>query len=48
MGAHKYILIPDYKPLFAMRECFGPTNGPLEKPNYTPVEIIHKLLLHEP
>ena len=43
--ANKYIIIPDYKPLYAMRYCFGPTHGPLEKPCPTPIDIIGKLLL---
>lgn len=40
----KWILIPDYKPLWAMRECFGPTHGPLQEPCPTPLDIIGKLL----
>ena len=43
--ANKYIIIPDYKPLYAMRYCFGPTHGPLEKPCPTPIDVIGKLLL---
>lgn len=43
--ANKYIIIPDYKPLYAMRFCFGPTHGPLEKPCPTPIDVIGKLLL---
>ena len=41
--ARKYIIIPEYAPLYAMRDCFGPTHGPLVKPNLTPVDIIGKL-----
>lgn len=40
----KLILIPDYKPLYAMEKCFGPLHGPLNKPCPTPVDIIGKLL----
>lgn len=43
--ANKYIIIPEYKPLYAMRYCFGPTHGPLEKPCPTPIDVIGKLLL---
>lgn len=41
----KYILIPEYRPLWAMRKCFGPTHGPLTKPCPTPLDIIRELLL---
>lgn len=41
----KYIIIPEYRPLYAMRYCFGPTHGPLDKPCPTPVDVIGKLLL---
>lgn len=40
----KYILIPEYRPLYAMRHCFGPTHGPLTKPCPTPVDVIGQLL----
>lgn len=40
----KYILIPEYRPLWAMKECFGPTHGPLSEPCPTPLDIIGKLL----
>lgn len=40
----KYILIPEYRPLYAMRHCFGPTHGPLTKPCPTPVDVISQLL----
>ena len=43
--ARKYILIPEYRPLFAMSECFGPTHGPLTEPCPTPLSVIRKLLL---
>lgn len=43
-NARKYILIPEFKPLFAMAKCFGPTRGPLEKPCPTPITIIGDLL----
>lgn len=40
----KYIIIPEYAPLYAMRTCFGPTHGPLDKPCPTPVDVIGGLL----
>lgn len=40
----KYIIIPEYKPLYAMRKCFGPPHGPLKKPCPTPIDIIGELL----
>lgn len=40
----KYILIPEYRPLYAMRRCFGPTHGPLERPTLTPIDVIGDLL----
>lgn len=42
--ARKYILIPEYAPLYAMAKCYGPTHGPLSKPTLTPVDIIGHLL----
>jgi len=44
-NARKLILIPEYRPLWAMAKCYGPTRGPLTKPWPTPVDIIGKLLL---
>lgn len=44
-SARKYILIPEYAPLYAMRECFGVEHGPLKEPTPTPVDVIGKLLL---
>ena len=44
-SARKYILIPEYRPLYAMRECYGPTHGPLTAPCPTPVTTIRKLLM---
>lgn len=43
--ARKYILIPEYRPLYAMRDCFGPTHGPLQKPCPTPLDVIRRLLM---
>lgn len=43
-NARKHIIIPEYKPLFAMRECYGPQHGPLIKPCATPIPVIGKLL----
>lgn len=41
----KYILIPEYRPLYAMRHCWGPSYGPLWKPTLTPIDVIGELLL---
>lgn len=41
----KYIIVPNYCPLYAMSKCFGPTHGPLTKPCPTPIDIIRELLL---
>ncbi|MCM1295038.1 MAG: hypothetical protein NC311_05805 [Muribaculaceae bacterium] len=43
-NTRKYILIPDYKPLWAMAKCFGPTHGPLTEPCPTTLDIIGQLL----
>lgn len=43
----KYIIIPEYKPLYAMAKCFGPTHGPLNKPTPVPVDIIKLLLMQD-
>lgn len=40
----KYIIIPEYVPLYAMQKCYGPTHGPLTQPCPTPVDIIGQLL----
>ena len=45
MDARKYIIVPEYKPLYAMAECWGPTHGPLTEPCLVPIDIIGKLLL---
>ena len=45
--ARKYIIIPEYAPLYAMQRCFGPTHGPLKQPTPTPVDIIGMLLLQK-
>lgn len=42
--ARKYILIPNYAPLYAMQKCYGPTQAPLTKPTLTPVDIIGQLM----
>lgn len=44
-GPRKYIVIPEYRPLYAMQECYGPTHGPLKQPCLTPLTVIRKLLL---
>lgn len=41
----KFIVIPEYAPLYAMRKCFGPLQAPLSKPTPTPIDIIGELLL---
>lgn len=43
-NTRKYILIPEYKPLWAMQRCFGPTHGPLKEPCPTALDIIGELL----
>lgn len=45
MSQSKYIIVPGYAPLYAMRECFGPEHSPLTKPTPTPIPVIGKLLL---
>ena len=45
MSARKYIIIPEYRPLYAMALCYGPLHGPLSKPCPTPIDVIGKLLL---
>lgn len=44
-GPRKYIVIPEFRPLYAMQECYGPTYGPLKQPCLTPLAVIRKLLL---
>ncbi len=44
----KLIIIPEYKPLYAMRKCFGPPMGPLLKPCPTPIDIIGELIKQAP
>lgn len=44
-GPRKYIVIPEYRPLYAMQECYGPTYGPLKQPCLTPLAVIRKLLM---
>lgn len=45
MDARKYIIVTEYKPLYAMAECWGPTHGPLNEPCPVPIDIIGKLLM---
>lgn len=40
----KYIKIPAYAPLYAMRKCHGPTTGPIKTPIPVPISIIGELL----
>lgn len=40
----KYIIVPEYAPLYALRKCFGPTKGPLSRPTLVPVDLIGELL----
>lgn len=42
--ARKFIIIPEFAPLYAMRTCFGPTHGPLKQPTPTPIDVIGMLL----
>lgn len=44
-GPRKYIVIPEYRPLYAMQECYGPTHGPLKQPCLTPLAVVRKLLM---
>lgn len=46
MNARKYIIVPECRPLWAMRECWGPEFGPLS-PTPVPTDIIGKLLLQK-
>ena len=41
----KYIIIPEYAPLYAFRAAFGPAHGPLTKPTPCPIDVIGKLFL---
>ena len=40
----KYIIIPEFAPLYAMAKCYGPTHAPLKAPTLTPVDVIGELL----
>ena len=40
----KYIIVPEYAPLYALRKCFGPTKGPLSRPTQVPIDLIGELL----
>ncbi|MDE6041805.1 MAG: hypothetical protein K2F99_09540 [Muribaculaceae bacterium] len=42
--ARKYIMIPEYRPLFALAKAFGPTRGPIERPTPVNISVIGKLL----
>lgn len=44
----KLIIIPEYKPLYAMRKCFGPPMGPLLKPCPTPIDVVGDLIKQAP
>lgn len=46
-GVRKLIMIPEYKPLFAMSKCFGPPHGPLN-PTLTPISVIGELIKQKP
>ena len=41
----KYILIPEFAPLHAMKRCFGRDHGPLKQPAKVPIDIIGMLLM---
>ena len=44
----KYVIIPDFVPLYAMRKIFGPQTGPIRKPIKVDTEIIRELLKQKP
>ena len=44
----KYVIIPDFVPLYAMRKVFGPQTGPIRKPIKVDIEIIRELLKQKP
>lgn len=44
----KYVIIPDFVPLYVMRKVFGPQTGPIRKPIKVDTEIIRELLKQKP
>lgn len=44
----KYIIIPGFGPLYALRKIFGPQNGPVRKPIRVETETIKELLIQKP
>lgn len=44
----KYIIVPEFVPLYAMRKVFGPQTGPIRKPIAVDTEIIRQLLHQKP
>lgn len=40
----KYIIIPEFRPLWALKKVWGPAKGPLSKPTLVPIDIIGQLL----
>lgn len=44
----KYIIVPEFVPLYAMRKVFGPQTGPIRKPIAVDTEIIRQLLQQKP
>ena len=44
----KYVIIPDFVPLYAMRKVFGPQTGPIRKPIKVDTEIVRELLKQKP
>ena len=44
MNARKMIMVPEYRPLYAMKRCWGQDHGPLS-PTLVPIDIIGELLL---
>lgn len=46
MQNRKMIMIPEYKPLYAMARCWGRTQGPLT-PTMVPLDVIRDLLLQK-
>ena len=44
----KYIIVPEFVPLYAMRKVFGPQTGPIRKPIAVDTDIIRQLLQQKP
>lgn len=44
----KYVIIPEFKPLYALARRFGPQTGPIRKPIPVDVDVIKDLLNQKP